>query len=236
MRGNRNGNNSAGQQKEKEPKPAKHSSFSCPQTAHYGRPNIEMIRLFTALCKHYLKKLSERQRIQEATDAFRHLGAPCPNCGAVGKLAKHGDYGRGLTTCEDGQIIDSTVRPERFYCLSCETSHALLPDIIIPYGRYSLIFVLTVLAAYFERAASVAEICGRFGIAVSTIYDWKGRIALCKDLMLGALISQKQRGHSYVLGLLESNDLSDTLCRFFRKYGFSFMQSQSTPASRSRPP
>jgi len=195
-----------------------------------------MIRLFTALCKAYLKELSDRQRIQEATDGFSHLGEPCPNCGAIGKLSNHGDYDRGLTSYEGGEIVDSIVSPERFLCSSCGISHALLPDIIIPYGRYSLLFVLAVMAAYFERAATVAKICERFGIAVSTIYDWKGRIALHKDLMLGALISQKQRAHSYILGLMRSDDLSEILRRFYRKYGFSFMQNRSTPATRSRPP
>jgi ribosomal protein S27AE len=161
---------------------------------------------------------------------------PCPICGAVGKLAEHGDYSRYLTSFESGQIVDSTVDPKRVCCSSCGSTHAILPGIIIPYGRYSLIFVLTVMAAYFERAATVTSICERFGIAVSTIYKWKERIALHKDLMLGILISQKHHAHSFILGLIESNDLSDTLRRFFRKYGFSFMQNRSVSASRSRPP
>ena len=97
-------------------------------------------------------------------------------------------------------------------------------------------FMLAALVAYYERKTTVTEICNQFGIAVSTIYDWKARIALYKDLMLSALISQMQRTHSYVLGLLDSDDLSGILCRFFRKYGFSFMQRRSASAARSRPP
>jgi len=195
-----------------------------------------MIRLFGALCKTYFKELSEKQRIQQATDAFRHFGEPCPNCGAVGKLAENGEYDRHLVSYEDGRITDSEVKAKLFFCSSCETSHALLPDIIIPYGRYSLLFVLAVMAAYFERADTVVNICERFGIAVSTIYDWRNRIAVHKELMLGTLISQKQRGHSYILGLQKTNVLSGALRRFFRKYGFSFMQRRSAPATQSRPP
>lgn len=192
-----------------------------------------MIRLFASLCKSYLKELSERQWIQKATDGFKRPSTPCPKCGAIGKLAKHGDYSRGLTTYEDGQIIDSTISPKRVFCSSCESSHAVLPDIIIPYGRYSIIFVLTVLAAYFERAATVVNICANFEIAISTLYDWKKRIVLHKDLMLGVLISQKRREHSYILGLLNSGNLSGPLNQFFLKYGFSFMQNQSAVAARS---
>ena len=195
-----------------------------------------MIRLFGALCKAYLKELTERLALQKATDNFRHLAEPCPNCGAVGKLTEHGDYGRGLTSFENGKIVDLTIRPVRFFCSSCATSHAILPDIIIPYGRYSLIFVLTVLAAYFEGADTVANTCEKFGIAVSTIYDWQKRIILHKELMLGALVSQKRRTHSYVLGLLGSSDLSSILRSFYRKYGFSFLQCASAKAARSNPP
>jgi len=195
-----------------------------------------MIRLFEALCKAYFKELSERQIFQRATDSFNHLGEPCPNCGAKGKLTERGDYGRYLVSFEDGEIIESLVRPELFHCASCVTSHALLPGIIIPYGRYSLLFVLTVLAAYYERAMPVSKICERFGIAISTIYGWRDRIGEHKGLMQGALISQRQGMHSYVLGLLESNDLSGSLRWFFLKHGFSFMQRRPISTTRSRPP
>jgi transposase-like protein len=195
-----------------------------------------MIRLFTALCKSFLKELSEWQIFQESTDGYNHHGDACPKCGAKGKLSGHGDYGRGLTSFEDGQIVFRLISVLRFLCESCKVTHALLPDIIVPYSPYSLLFMLAALIAYYERDSSVADVCARFDIAVSTIYEWQERIAEHKDLMLGVLISQKQRTHSYLLGLIDSPDLSNTLRRFYRKYGFSFMQRRSITASRSRPP
>ena len=195
-----------------------------------------MIRLFTALCKSFLKELSEWQIFQEAADGFGHLGEACPKCGAKGKLSGHGDYGRGMTSYEGGQIVYRLISVLRYLCASCKATHALLPDIIVPYSPYSLLFMLAALIAYYERDDTVAEVCARFGIAVSTIYKWIERIAEHKDLMLGVLISQKRRTHSYILGLLDSAELSDTLRRFFRKYGFSFMQNRSISESRSRPP
>jgi len=195
-----------------------------------------MIRLFTALCKSFLKELSEWQIFSESTDGFSHLGEVCPKCGAKGNLSGYGDYGRGLTSYEGGQIVYRLISVLRYLCASCKATHALLPDIVVPYSPYSLLFMLAALIAYYERSSTVAEVCSRFGIAVSTIYEWKDRIALHKDLMLGVLISRKQRSHSYILGILSSTDLSDTLRRFFRKYGFSFMQRRSISASRGRPP
>ena len=195
-----------------------------------------MIRLFTALCKVYLKELSEKQRFLEATNEFSRLGGACPKCGTKGKLSEYGDYGRGLTSYEGGQIVDSDLRASRLYCSSCESTHALLPDIVVPYSAYSLLFMLATLIAYYDRATTVVKTCGHFGIAVSTIYVWKDRVALHKELMLGLLISSKAPARGFLRGLLGSRRLSDTLCRFYSEYSFSFMQRRSAPATRSRPP
>jgi len=195
-----------------------------------------MIRLFTALCKIYLKELSEKQRFLAATEEFSHLGGACPKCGAKGKLSAHGDYGRGLLSYEGGQIVDADLRASRLYCSSCGSTHALLPDVVVPYSPYSLMFMLAALIAYYERAMAVEKICAHFGIAVSTLYDWKDRIALHKDLMLGLLISGKAPALGFLRGLIGSRRLSDTLRRFYRMHKFSFMQRRSAPATRSRPP
>ena len=195
-----------------------------------------MIRLFTALCKTRLKILSEGVLFQEATGGHRHLGKRCPRCGAVGKLSGYGDYGRDLSSFEDGKAVDRKVRPKRVKCGSCGATHALLPDIAIPYGRYSLVFVLTVLTAYFERATTVEKICVNFKIAISTIYEWKKRMVSDKELMLGMLISRKAPALGFLRGLLRSDRLSGILREFYRNHGFSFMQRRSSPATRSRSP
>ena len=180
--------------------------------------------------------LTDEAIFLEAKGGYRRSGEACPCCGAVGKLTEYGEYSRGLTYLQAGKVADSRVSPLRFECKSCGSTHALLPDIVIPYGRYSLGFVLTVLIAYFERASTVERICENFGIAISTIYEWKKRVLSHKDLMLGLLISRKMPALAFLRGLLGSDGMSDFLRRFFRKYGFSFMQRRSPSASRSRPP
>ena len=132
--------------------------------------------------------------------------------------------------------MDSILNPRRVKCSSCGATHALLPDIVIPYGRYSLSFVLTALITYFERANTVEKICAQLGIAISTIYEWKKRMLAHKDLMLGILISRKVPALAFLRGLLKSKRLSVILSGFFHRYGFSFMQRRSTSATRSRPP
>ena len=195
-----------------------------------------MIRLFAGLCKSLLKKISEEAVFQKATDEYSHHGKKCPSCGAAGQLAAHGQYSRDLTSFSEGTITDSRASPKRVRCESCKATHAILPDIIIPYCRYSLVFILAVLIAYYERGDTVVKICERYLISVSTLYEWKKRMLSHKELMLGVLISQKTPALAFISGLLGSRCLSDPLLHFFRKHGFSFLQRQSAPAPRSRPP
>jgi ribosomal protein S27AE len=196
-----------------------------------------MIRLNTAFFKALLKIIiTDWELFCDATGAFSYSGARCPRCGAAGKLTPHGDYTRHLISFEHKQIVERLVEPLRFFCASCKSTHALLPDIITPYSPYSLRFKLTALIAYYERGTTVAAVCGRFGIAISTIYMWKSLLHVHKDLMLGALISLKTPAFAFLRNLIESTNLTKLLGEFFRLYAFSFLQDRTASATRSRPP
>jgi len=195
-----------------------------------------MIRLFKSLCKSVLEKLSDEAIFQEATDGFNYHNERCPGCGATGTLRPYGDYYRNLVSHDGEKIIESRVNPLRFECVSCNTTHALLPDILIPYSPYSLRFMLTVLVAYYERSMTIEALCAHYGVAVSTLYAWKCRLLEHKDLLLGMLASLKEPVQVFLQGLLASIQLSDQLSDFFRRYGFSFLQNRSTVATRSRSP
>jgi transposase-like protein len=195
-----------------------------------------MVRLFTALCKSLFEIISDEDIFREATGQYSYLDEACPLCGAIGKLIPHGDYTRGLLSLKHSKISDSKLKPLRFKCESCGVTHSLLPDIVIPYGRYSLSFVIRALIAYFERETTVENICAQLNIAVSTLYSWIKRMAAHKDLMLGVLLSRKISALSFLRGLLRSGRLSDILNKFYRGYGFSFMQGRSASATRSRAP
>ena len=206
------------------------------QTPSKGRFSKRMIRLFTKLCKALLEKFTDIDIFKDATDEFRLYNERCPNCGTYGKLSPYGSYFRNLVSYEDGATVESCVSIRRFECASCGTTHALLPDIVIPYSPYSLRFKLTVLIAYFERNTTVAAVCERFGIAVSTLYSWKDRLLEHKELMLGMLASLNEPGITFLRNLFEAVCLSDILYSFFRQYACSFMQCQPATTTRSPPP
>jgi transposase-like protein/ribosomal protein S27AE len=183
-----------------------------------------MIRFFATLCKSLSEKLSDVALFKEATDVFRHYDEKCPRCGASGKLSPYGSYFRGLVSYKDGMIVESRVSPLRFECASCGATHALLPDILIPYSPYSLRFKLTVLTAYFEKDMTVAKICECFRIAASTLYSWKERLNEHKELLLGMLESRKESAIAFLRNMSGAACLSKCLCDFFHRHAFSFMQ------------
>ncbi|WP_276624136.1 DUF6431 domain-containing protein [Syntrophomonas wolfei] len=57
-------------------------------------------------------------------------------------------------------------------CKSCGHTHAILPEVIIPYRSYSILFILTVLRDYYTRSDDIWEIGDKYQIAVSTLYLW----------------------------------------------------------------
>lgn len=195
-----------------------------------------MIRLFTALCKTILNILPDETLFLEAMVGFNYYHKKCPLCGAVGKLVPYGDYSRVLISLIKGKPVDSRILPNRFKCKSCGATHALLPDVLVPYSPYTLRFKLCVLIAYFERKTTIVNICESFDIAVSTLYRWKDIIIEHKGLLLGVLINSKTPALEFLRGLLNSHGLSDILRSFFWKYGFSFMQGAHLAAARSNPP
>jgi len=102
----------------------------------------------------------------------------------------------------------------------------LLPDILVPYSAYSIVFKLRVLLAYFGGKETVARICGRFGIAASTVYAWKVQFLEHKELLMGLLSSEETSSAAAIGNLLGSDDLSGTLRRFAGRFGFSFLQGR----------
>ena len=194
-----------------------------------------MIRLFTALCKTILENYTDYDLFMTATDCFNYHGEKCPACGAFGKLAPYNSYARNLVSYEYGNIKDYRIRPVRYKCKICGVTHALLPDILIPHSPYSLRFKLIALVAYFERDGTVGAVCEHFGIAVSTLYEWKKRLLSHKELLLGVLLSNKKSAIAFIDGLLSSACLSARLCGFFQNHAFSFLQCPPC-TTRNHPP
>jgi transposase-like protein len=108
----------------------------------------------------------------------------------------------------------------------------LLPDIITPYGRYSLRFKLLAVRRYHNRTVSVEELCAQLNIAISTLYRWLKKFKEHKALNLGSLPDKEATAIGFVKQMLEETDLSQMLSRFFYRFNFSFWQGRTTHCRR----
>lgn len=194
-----------------------------------------MIRLKTIFGKLFSLKTSDKKLFHSILLDFSPSEAVCPRCRAIGNCEFHGSYDRWLITVKKGKRSGSIVSIPRVICNSCGKTHAILPDILIPHGSYSLRFIINILYNYLLRKSTVPEFCASWGIAVSTLYTWIHLFKSQASLWLGILKEAK----AVTIPAIDSICLADSLpSSFLKRFGFSFFQFRSSPSatlSRRKP-
>ena len=183
-----------------------------------------MIRNFTILCKLNLKNISDSRLFSDSLASFSPSKAVCPVCGAKGCLSYHASYSRDLIGMDKGSLFSSMVSIPRVICSSCRHTHAILPDILIPYGSYSLTFILNVLKEYFKGSTTLISLCSRYQISPSTLYAWKKLFFIHKELWLGMLADSMEKPLKFLNNLFHLDHMSVFIQAFFLQCSFSFMQ------------
>lgn len=192
-----------------------------------------MIREKAIFIKLNLIHLSDQELFDRAIASFRPGSCQCPVCGAVGRFSKIRPYQRELISISSGKRIEVSVSVPRFLCGSCGHSHAVLPDILVPFGSYSLRFILTILHGYLERSCTVADFCAHWEIAVSTLYGWihlflEHYNAWCRILDRILWVCHDALAVVSGTGSFPS--------AFFRLFRFSFLQGLKASPSGCPPP
>lgn len=158
------------------------------------------------------------------------LAFPCPFCGTKHPhWSEFASYERDLISFEKGFPVTYRIVVSRIICSSCGHTHAILPEIIIPYGSYSLIFILTVLRDYYLSHMTIQALCDKYLIATSTLYAWKRLFLIHKKLWLGILEDAITKPLTF-LSSLPSLTTSDDLTTFFQCHAHSFLQGVSKTA------
>lgn len=196
-----------------------------------------MIRKFTVFCKLNLISHSALQIFEQFLDNFRIEECVCPICGAKHACSYHDDYERCLIYYESRKTVYSPVNIPRVICESCGHTHAILPEILIPYGSYSILFILTVLRDYYFRSSSVQKLCNQYQIAVSTLYMWKRLFNKHKKLWLGLLEDAATPALNFLDFLMDFSKgvLSQELKHFFLSHDFSFLQGTAKTTRSASP-
>lgn len=95
----------------------------------------------------------------------------CPKCGARHSFTRHGSYARNVCFIDaDQNIVEQKLTVLRVKCSSCNSTHAILPNDIIPYYIYSFSFILSILTKYYSKEHSIPALSTIFSISFQLIY------------------------------------------------------------------
>lgn len=169
--------------------------------------------------------------------AFRPELEICPVCGSCGNCIIHSHYSRNLVDLVNGKVIIHELEVTRVVCLGCSkhVTHAILPDIIIPYSSYGLIFILHVLADLFSGLLTIVQICEKYDIAPTMIYRWKQAFLKHKDTWLGILDSAQTAPSDFLYRLMHMDSFSENFSApFVCLTAFSFLQMHKSTAHYRR--
>ena len=161
---------------------------------------------------------------------FRPEKETCPYCGASHTCQFHASYDRNLIDFISGRPVYHNICICRVICGSCGHTHAILPDLVIPYSTYGLFFILRVIAEYLTGRNTVGQLCSRFDISHSMLYHWLELFDSHKRDWLGALTSVEVSSMDFLRCLCSAPAFSDLASAFVLLTSFSFLQSHRNPA------
>ncbi len=209
-----------------------YSSNAYSQNSHQA---ITMIRKNSLFIKLFQLKISSKSTFQIAVSHFRPELETCPVCGCKGNCHIHAYYDRCLIDFRDGCKVSYSLCIPRVICDNCRHTHAILPDCIIPYRSYSLVFILQVLACFFSDAYTQEAVCDKFDISAKQLHQLILLFKKHKQQWLGVL-DDLTMGCSDFL-----NYLTDAVCYsqfsqgFSCRFAFSFLQSHRNPFAKTAP-
>ena len=191
-----------------------------------------MIRIRTRFDKPFSQKIGIEKLYTESLPSEAELYfMSCPSCKACGELHVHGYYSRHVVQFCGSGFADTVLRVMRLKCKSCGHTHALLPDVIVPYLQYGLAFLLKVILASYASKKRILKICEKYGISPTNLYRWRALYLKHRKLWLSALRQKEEPEKCLIKQLLSMNAPSDMLQQFFSKTLFSFLQSHANPAN-----
>ena len=167
-----------------------------------------MIRKNLLLCKIFRIKTSAKSLFDSYMAKFQPHFETCPICGSTGNCHIHDYYDCSIINFWDGKRQKSELCMMQAFCDSCEHAHAVLPDVIIPYSSYSLLFILRLLGQYFTGRFTITQLCERYEILPNQFYKgldlWKSH----KQEWLGILTVQEVSVLAFLKHLVLINSAS----------------------------
>lgn len=160
----------------------------------------------------------------------------CNNCHCRGECIRYGHYKRSYLVKEQDLSGSTTIRIQRVICKSCGCTHAILPEKIVPYCQFSIVFILLVLLAYYSKASTVTALCETMFITAPMLYRWKKQFEKQKDQYLGVLKSAATSSLLFIEWITSRNDYgAEYASSFLKMTGRMPMQSHRNPSNTHQP-
>ena len=168
----------------------------------------------------------------------------CNNCHRRGECVRHGYYERGYRLTAEDIVAGTRIRILRVRCKHCGRTHAILPEEIIPYLRFTATFIGSALKRYYTRTLcddlvrkeTVETICLDMAIEVPQLYRWKERFEAQKDRYLGVLESARYSAKKAMEWLTERKDyVVEFAGKYLRRIEKIPMQSHANPTNTRQP-
>jgi hypothetical protein len=96
---------------------------------------------------------SIQQYSEEISDPDRYRPHSCPQCQAGYPLIAHGFYSRTLMDVD----FDGFIRVRRYLCRFCRRTVSLLPELVLPYLRFSIVVISLFLVSRLLAGRSLQE-------------------------------------------------------------------------------
>lgn len=165
---------------------------------------------------------------------FRPELETCPACRSCGNCHIHDYYGRKIIDFNEFHKITEELCVMRVMCDSCESTHAILPDIIIPYSSYGLLFVLTALGDYFTGRSSIESLCEKYDVSEKQFRKWLSLWKEHRQKWLGVLKDAETGSAAFFTSICQLQDYSCFSMEFIRRFSHSFLQSHRNPVPPGR--
>lgn len=204
--------------------------YACLVSSHLNA--TIMIRKNSLFCKLIRLKTSSKFIFDSYMAKFQSELETCPICGSCGNCRIHAYYDRSVIDFYKGHKIRDSLCVLRLSCDSCNHTHAILPDVLIPYARYSLLFILRVLGEWFLGSSTIESLCDRFSITPVQLRKWLALWKQHKLLWLGILEDLETSDVSFLKSLAVSASYSAFSMPFIQRFSFNFLQSHKNPIVR----
>ncbi len=123
-----------------------------------------------SFCKINTKNFNiTQENVQSLMPSYEDICCKCPNCRAKNNFSYHGTYLRNIVFIREDKCYDFKVKVTRVICNSCGSTHALLPNFIVPYKLYSRDSILSTVA---NKASTTAiQVAEKIDVSIQLIYN-----------------------------------------------------------------